>query len=158
MLLLYDRVWHDALSDDSALQRRFDEIVFVTLLSPVTIGLALAAVLVQSSMVEIFRELPTMLYLAYAVVMVILAVIYLQVEPFFLYTLRRRPSEENKKEQAFAENTEELQISDTEEIDEEKENSVLGVLSKRELEVVDLIAGGYSNGYIAKMLYILSIP
>ncbi len=32
--------------------------------------------------------------------------------------------------------------------------SVLAVLSKRELEVVDLIAGGYSNGDIAKMLFI----
>lgn len=58
-------------------------------LSPITIGLALVAVLVQSSMVELFRSMPSLLCLAYAVIMVILAVIYLQIEPFFLYTLHR---------------------------------------------------------------------
>lgn len=57
-------------------------------LSPVIIILALAAVLVQSNLVELFRTAPTLLNLIYTVIMVILAILYLQVEPLFLYTLR----------------------------------------------------------------------
>lgn len=107
---------------------------------PVIIGLALAAVIVQGTMVEIFRESANMLYLAYAVIMVILAFIYLQAEPFFLYSLRRRiPEKENSEEP---------------EKEEKPSGSVLDALTKREIEVVDLIGYGYSNGDIAKILFI----
>ena len=118
-------------------------------LAPVTIGLALVAVLVQSSMVEIFRASPTMLYLVYAIVMVVLVIIYLQIEPHFLYTLNKKiPEAEESSEYADT-------VEIIEEVPEEtKENDVLSALSKRELEVVDLIASGYSNADIAKMLFI----
>ena len=114
-------------------------------LAPCTIGLALIAVLVQSSMVEMFRNAATMLYLIYAVIMVVLVIIYLQIEPFFLYTLRRKmliakdSSPKNEK-----------QIYD----DDIPKNNILGELSRREMEVVDLIGQGYSNKDIAKMLFI----
>ncbi len=107
-------------------------------ITPIIIGLSLAAVLVQSAMVEAFREMPNMLYLAYGVIMVILALVYLQLEPFFLYTLRKRIPE---KETIFEET-------------EKEAESVLHTLTKRELEVVDLIGHGYSNGDIAKILFI----
>ncbi len=110
-------------------------------ITPIIIGLSLAAVLVQSSMVEAFREMPNMLYLAYGVIMVILALCYLQLEPFFLYTLRRRiPEKETVPEEA--------------EESKKTAESVLDTLTKRELEVVDLIGYGYSNGDIAKILFI----
>ncbi len=122
-------------------------------LSPITIGLALIAVLVQSSMVELFRDMPSMLYLAYAVLMVILVLVYLYVEPIFLYTLKRKPvivnatAEENKEEndETGDDMTAEQSIAAV---------SVLSQLSKRELEVADLIAAGYSNSDIANVLFI----
>lgn len=118
-------------------------------LAPLTIGLALVAVLVQSSMVEIFRSLPSMLYLVYAIVMVVLVIVYLQMEPYFLYTLKKKIPE--VAEDSRASELDGYTIS-TGAVPEE--NGVLSVLTKRELEVVDLIAGGYSNGDIAEMLYI----
>ena len=75
------------------------------------IGLALAAVLVHSSMVEVFRNDPMLLYLTYTIIMVILVIVYLQIEPYFLYAFRRRitagavrraGNEEQKKEEAAA--------------------------------------------------------
>lgn len=123
-------------------------------LAPITIGLALVAVLVQSNMVELFREMPTMLYLAYAVIMVILVLVYMYIEPIFLYTIKRKPVQpEFTTEEIIVENKDTVtgdavtvQISDS--------TSVLSELSKRELEVADLIAAGYSNGDIAKILFI----
>lgn len=125
-------------------------------LSPLIIGLALVAVLVQSSMVEVFRSAPTMLYLAYAVVMVILAIIYLQVAPFFLYTFGRKipdatPQESEVSHESIPESQPEPII-----VEEKPQagGTALSVLSKRELEVVDLIASGYSNAEIAGALFI----
>ncbi len=108
-------------------------------ISPVTISLSLVAVLVQSSMVEVFRDNPLLLYLAYAVITVILVIVYLQMEPLYLFSLRKRevPVHHQTTEEEPAEET-----------------PALSVLSKRELEVAELICLGYSNGDIAKMLFI----
>ena len=109
-------------------------------ITPIIIGLALGAVLVQGTMVEIFRNSANMLNLAYSVIMIILAFIYLQLEPFFLYNLNRRIPEKEPSEEPIAE--------------EKTSESILDTLTKRELEVVDLIGYGYSNGDIAKILFI----
>ena len=109
-------------------------------ITPIIIGLALGAVLVQGTMVEMFRSAANMLNLAYSVIMVILALIYLQLEPFFLYNLNRRIPEKEPSEEPIAE--------------EKTSKNVLDILTKRELEVVDLIGYGYSNGDIAKILFI----
>ncbi len=108
-------------------------------ISPTIIGLALVAVLVQGSMVDIFRSAPTMLYLAYAVIMVILVIIYMQVEPFFLFTLRKRIAEDTIKE---------------EEAKTESASDPLAILSPKEREVAELICLGYTNKDIAKVLFI----
>lgn len=109
-------------------------------ITPIIIGLALGAVLVQGTMVEMFRSAANMLNLTYSVIMVILALIYLQLEPFFLYNLNRRiPEKEPSEEPAGEENI---------------PKNVLDALTKRELEVVDLIGYGYSNSDIAKILFI----
>ncbi|MBQ2724569.1 MAG: helix-turn-helix transcriptional regulator [Clostridia bacterium] len=135
-------------------------------LAPVTIGLALGAVLVQSSLVEGFRTSPEMLNLVYALIMVILAGIYLQIEPYFLYTFRQPVPEsvtvpqEAVTEVSVTETPGEPEPSVSQPLQQEEpagipeEDSPLSVLSKREREVVDLISRGYSNGDIAKMLYI----
>ena len=109
-------------------------------ITPIIIGLALAAVLVQGAMVEMFRSAANMLNLAYSVIMVILALIYLQLEPFLLYNFNRRVLEKKAAEEPAGE--------------EYIPKNVLDALTKRELEVVDLIGYGYSNGDIAKILFI----
>ncbi len=116
-------------------------------ISPIIIGLSFGAVLVQSSLVEVFREASTMLYLVYAVIMVILVIVYMQIEPFFLFTLRRRITDEDKTEEARTE------AVATEVIAEEKADP-LGVLSPKEREVAELICLGYTNADIAKLLFI----
>ena len=47
-----------------------------------------------------------------------------------------------------------MKKADTEISAENDADSAFATLSKRELEVVDLIAAGYSNGDIAKVLFI----
>ena len=125
-------------------------------LSPTIIGLALVAVLVQGGMVEAFRSAPSMLFLAYGVIMVILVILYLQIEPYFLYTLRRKIPEEVQlsaaepvKQEIPEQGEESAPAAETICVD-----SPFAALSKRELEVVDLIARGYSNAEIANVLVI----
>jgi len=120
-------------------------------LSPTSIGLALVAVLVQGGMVEAFRSAPSMLFLAYGVIMVILVILYLQVEPYFLYTLRRKIPEDVSQQTAPEPVQEKEVVPATEPL---SGDSPFVVLSKRELEVVDLIARGYSNAEIASVLVI----
>ena len=73
--------------------------------------------------------------------MAALVIFYLQIEPYLMYAFHRRITEETAsgKEAPAA---------------EPAETSPLAVLSKRELEVVDLIGSGYSNADIAKILVI----
>ena len=127
-------------------------------ISPIIIGLALLAVLVQSSMVELFRASPMMLNLVYAVIMVVLVIVYLQIEPFLLFTLRRRIMDEE-----LAAEPEEAEPMDTptpaepaEAIPQLQEAAAdpLAVLTKKEREVAELICLGHSNGEIAKLLFI----
>ena len=176
--------------------------------SSITIGLALIAVLVQGSMVELFRESPNMLYLAYEVIMVILVILYFQIEPYFLYTFKKRVTENsitNNISEIEIHNDKDLDSTVTnEETSDSKTNAIninpdntneklseyktnpsdkintnldkstdttvneikniiesddtsdnpLNVLTKRELEVADLISYGYSNANIAKILFI----
>lgn len=108
------------------------------------IGLALTAVLVQGGMVELFRPAPTMLLLAYAVIMAVLVFVYAQIEPFLLFTLRRRRLDgadaplEEQEEPAAA--------------DEPK--PLLSVLTAKEKQVAELICLGFTNRDIAKVLFI----
>ncbi len=113
---------------------------------PGYIGLAMLAVIVQSILVELFRDSSMLLNLAYLLIVNILAVIFVLVEPYLLYAMRRKFEETPPQE-------EELQL-DTPVVKEEPAASPLSKLTKREQEVVDLISYGYSNGDIAKMLFI----
>jgi len=121
-------------------------------ISSIIIALALAAVLVQSSLVELFRSTQTMLYLTYGIIMVILVILYLQIEPFFLFTLRKRIPDED----LLAEGSRDEASPRTGDAPPEEalQDDPLAVLSKREREVVELICLGYSNPDIARMLFI----
>ena len=113
---------------------------------PIIIGLALMAVLVQSSLVEIFRTAPVLLNFVYAVIMVILGFLYLQVEPFFLFTLRFKDSRVPASEKEVPETAEVVVEANT--------PNPLDTLTPREMEVVELICLGYTNRDISKMLFI----
>ncbi len=120
---------------------------------PIIIGLALVAVLVQSSLVEIFRTAPVLLNLVYAVIMIILGFLYLQVEPFFLFTLRFKDSRVPASETAVAE-TEVVEAAETGAAAATDSSNPLNTLTPREMEVVELICLGYTNRDISKMLFI----
>ena len=113
------------------------------------IGLALSAVLVHAVIAEIFLGAPIALYVFYAVIMGVLIFVYMQVEPFLLFALRRRILD---GETVPA--TEETVDSEEALAKPEETNDPLSVLAKREREVAELICLGYSNRDIAKMLFI----
>ena len=125
-------------------------------LTAITITLALVAVLVQGSMVEFFREAPMMLNLTYAVIMVGSVIIYLYIEPYFMYSFGRKIPEEDEEKISddkggvtMTKTVLEYSISE-----KKSENNIFPELTKRELEVLDLIGCGYSNSEIAKALFI----
>lgn len=125
-------------------------------ISPIIIGLALMAVLIQGSMVEIFRTAPEMLYLVYAVIMAALAFIYMQIEPFFLFTLRRRIAAEKigADDIELPQESAEVSIPSVSSEESREVDDPLTRLTKREREVAELICLGHSNADIAKMLFI----
>ena len=119
-------------------------------ISSVIIGLALSAVLVHSVIAEMFLGAPSALYIFYAVIMVVLVFVYMQIEPFFLFTLRRSITDDAV---VYSDNEAEEPVQ-AEEISSESEDDPLAVLSKKEKEVVELICLGYTNGDVAKLLFI----
>lgn len=124
-------------------------------ISPIIIGLALVAVLVQGSMVEIFRTAPTMLYLVYAVIMAVLVFVYTQIEPFFLFTLRRHIADDTiAAAEKKAAGAPAAQTAPCLEIPDGDMEDILSVLTEKEKEVVELICLGHTNADIAKLLFI----
>lgn len=101
-------------------------------IAPGFIVLALLAVIIQSTIVEIFRSSMVLLNLTYFVIVVFFAFVFVILEPYLIYSMRRKWVEP--------------------EVQEVK--SPFMVLTKRELEIVDLIGAGYSNKDVAKMLFI----
>lgn len=127
-------------------------------ISPIIISLALVAVIVQGCMVEMFRTAPTLLYIVYAVIMAVLVFIYMQIEPFFLFTLRRRITDDDaivtEKEESKEAVVEPETVNITEDIPVIASSDPLSVLSPKEKEVAELICLGHTNGDIARILFI----
>ena len=130
---------------------------------PCIMGIAVTTVLIQGGMVEVFRNVPDMLNVVYMAIMVVLTTIYLRMEPFLIYTLNRKISvvktyEEdenavNNESEVSVENVEDA-VSDIVSEEESAAETLLSSLTKREREVLELISCGYSNGDIAKLLFI----
>lgn len=124
------------------------------------IGLALSAVLVHAVIAEIFLGAPTALYIFYAVIMGVLVFVYMQVEPFLMFALRRRITDEEAVPAAM----EEAVVVPATEVETKTEPALtaeadsvgdpLDVLTKKERDVAELICLGYANKDIATMLFI----
>lgn len=128
--------------------------------APSIIGLALLSVLSHAVIAELFLGAPTALYIFYAVIMTVLVFVYMQVEPFLMFALRRRITDEaadpeTQKDPAFA------SASDDETKTEplkaplaEASDDPLMRLSPKKREVAELICLGYTNKDISKTLFL----
>ena len=124
------------------------------------IGFALSAVLVHAVIAEIFLGAPTALYIFYAVIMGVLVFVYTQVEPYLMFALRRRITDEETIAAAVEEavtvpvTEPETKTAPARTAKADTTGDPLDVLSKKEREVAELICLGYTNKDIAKVLFI----
>ena len=124
------------------------------------IGLAITAVLIHAVIAEMFLGAPIALYIFYAVVMAVLVFVFTQVEPFLMFALRRRISddivpvaEEDAKKAPIVETEVKPEpVSVTSEKD--ASDDPLLKLSSKKREVAQLICLGYTNKDIATTLYL----
>ena len=119
-------------------------------ISPAIIGIAVAAVLVHAVIGEIFLGSPTALYVVYAVIMGVLVFVYSQVEPFLLFALRRRITDEDAKAASHPQTKTEPLLT----ADKPTSDDPLAKLSPKKREVAELICMGYTNKDIATTLFL----
>lgn len=115
-------------------------------IAPCLIGLAMLAVIVQSVIVEAFRDSIVLMNLSYLVIVAVLAFIFVAAEPYLIYAMSRKLENLQSETEVKDEGEEVITLP-------EKED-VLSLLTKREREISLLICEGYSNADIAKLLFI----
>ncbi len=124
------------------------------------IGFSLSAVLVHAVIAEMFLGAPIALYIFYAVIMGVLVFVYTQVEPFLMFALRRRITDEETvptaMEEAVAVPVAEVETKTEPAVAIEADTSddPLSKLSPKKREVAELICLGYTNKDIAMTLVI----
>lgn len=137
-------------------------------ISGVIISFALIAVLVHSTMLELFRSSLAHLYFAYLLLVLVFIFVYLLLEPFMLYAFRRKfsldmdiePDTNVSASNATLEKSSPIITSAEAETNidtltkDETADSPLELLTKRELDVLHLISLGHSNKEIAQILVI----
>ena len=137
-------------------------------IAPAIMALAVITVLIHSAVVELFRTAPNMLHLVYMTITVILAMIYLQLAPYLLYTMQKHipicektptgdsisiTEERAEPSGAIPDAITTVHAASNDMLSSDTE-LLLSPLTKREREVLDLIGCGYSNGDIARLLFI----
>jgi len=116
---------------------------------PACMFIAVATVVIQSGMVEAFRNNIQMLHLTYLMIMVILQLLYMHLSPFLIFSLERKiaPVDVPASTSANAPAAKQPKLATP-------ESKLVETLTAREKEVLDLISYGYSNGDIAKILFL----
>lgn len=112
---------------------------------PACMLIAVITVVIQSAMVEVFRNDTQMLLLVYLMIMVILQLLYMSLAPFLLFSLKKKIVSSD-----VPASTQEAKEPDA----PTPEAKLVDSLTPREKEVLDLISYGYSNGDIAKILFL----
>ena len=121
-------------------------------IAPSIIGLAFSAVLVHAVIAEIFLGSPIALYIFYAVVTAVLVFVFTQIEPFLLFSLRRRNAENNETAQKDISPVSETVTKPAQ--TPAQTPDILSVLTPKEREVTEFICMGYTNKDIAKIMFI----
>ncbi len=128
--------------------------------APAIIGVVIFSVLTHAVIGEIFLGAPTVMYIVYAVIMGVLVFVYSQVEPFLMFSLRRRITDEEAVSAEDAEKTEasaavdEAKAEPVSDAEVTSSDDPLMKLSPKKREVAELICLGYTNKDIAKALVI----
>ena len=112
---------------------------------PACMFIAVATVVIQSAMVEIFRDNTQMLLLVYLMIMVTLQLLYMHLAPFLIFSLQRKIVPADAPASAPAPKQPKAPTPEAKRLE---------TLTAREKEVLDLISYGYSNGDIAKILFL----
>ncbi len=124
--------------------------------APAIIGVVVFAVLTHAVIAEIFLGTPTVMYIVYAVIMGVLVFVYAQVEPFLMFTLRRRIADDETADTTDAEEVADAETKAETSLAAETytPDDPLLKLSPKKREVAELICLGYTNKDIAKTLII----
>jgi len=126
--------------------------------APTIIGVVVVAVLTHAVIGEVLLGAPTVLYVVYAVIMGVLVFAYTQVEPFLMFSLRRRITDDEILPEAEKE-PESLPKAETKakslpSDSGRPDGDPLSKLSPKKREVAELICMGYTNRDIATTLVI----
>ncbi len=123
--------------------------------APAIIGVAVLAVLTHAVIAEMLLGAPTVLYVVYAVIMGVLVFVYTQLEPFLMFTLRRRIADEEATPAAVVPDTQaETENKPVHTAEAARSDDPLMKLSPKKREVAELICLGYTNKDIATSLVV----
>ena len=121
-------------------------------ITPIIIAVALIDVVIHSALLEVFRDNVQILYIVYLVVSVAMAILYLMLEPYLLFSFRNRPT----AIPAAASTTETYSPAKTS-VQETETNwrdmlqaNAFEPLIDGELDIAGLIMLGYKNDDISK--------
>ncbi|GHV94693.1 hypothetical protein AGMMS50293_10130 [Spirochaetia bacterium] len=139
-------------------------------ISPLVIGISFAAsVLLLAWLIEVFRENTMLLYTLYLAIAVVMAVLYLLLEPYLLYSFRGKPliSDEEIAEMGEVQARADTETAGTETagspepaeppLTERQRNLIAGAfdkLSPKELAIAELLMQGFKYEVICTRLQI----
>ena len=139
-------------------------------LSSVFIGIAFVTVLIHTALLDALRDNLTMLYVIYLFIAVVLAIVYLLLEPYLLYSFRGRTLQniiglvaedaDEAKAVPFTETIAEKPAVHTDESLHERRMKILvthafSPLTRREYQLTDCIMRGLRRSEIAKEMGVL---